>query len=141
MKELDMAHVSIGSFMAITLAAYALFNLGGDFLSDRLDTKRVMIIGNSDCLRVGYFLRVNVKLPTRTTLSFVLGNRNGTCLEFRNQVTFVLFSSKERMTAMGVFIASVGVADMIAKFAPPLLVSVYGWRLIFCSIAVSARVD
>lgn len=136
MTELDLTHMGVGSLMSVTLVAYALFNLVGGLLTDKLGTKKMMIGGTALVSSAGFLFGLTANCMQALLCRLFLGI--GMALVWTSGVKHLsfFFSFKQRMTAIGIFIASIGLADIIAKVAPPFLFSSQGWRFTFSSIAI-----
>lgn len=130
-SELGLTAAQAGGFMSAFFLGYLLTQLPGGILSDRLGTRKVLVVS---LFLMGVFTLGTAWVPgywSGMSLRFAAGIGSGAVLAASVKGVYDYFGPTRRATAMGFFMASSPLGLLVANIMSPLIATSYGWRSSF----------
>lgn len=131
MKELNLNATEIGWIMSAFFAGYALFQIPGGMLADKIGARKV-IVGALGWWSIFTALTGAVfALPTMLLTRFLFGIGEGVFPAAVWKVVASWFTKKNRATVNGIILSSVAAGPALTPLVLAPILANYGWRAAF----------
>jgi ACS family glucarate transporter-like MFS transporter len=134
--DFGLSDVQLGNVLSAFLLGYALFQIPGGWLADRIGSRKLLTIGvfwwgAFTALTAAISPRVGLAVLMLGTVRFLLGTGEAVMYPAANRIVAQWIPSQERGLANGWIFAGVGVGSGTTPFLITYIVTHLGWRSSF----------